>query len=170
MTYCSTWLAVERATGIIVNNSGKFEDLVLMTAKRQTYWHRDRDIIQTCYSIVFWQRMLAWLSVWSEVQTCVWPSWCHCYSLSRFSNIQVGFTFLVLAYPGSVCVCVCEWLNGGIAGFILRSHHFGLAEFFVAAVHLPRNIWPPPNFNLISHHIVRQNTVHLTLDSPYVQW
>ena len=26
--------------------------------------------------------MLAWLSVWSEVQTCIWPSWCHCHSLS----------------------------------------------------------------------------------------
>ena len=25
--------------------------------------------------------MLAWLSVWSEVQTCIWPSWCHCHSL-----------------------------------------------------------------------------------------
>ena len=27
-------------------------------------------------------RMLAWLSVWSDVQTCIWPSWCHCHSLS----------------------------------------------------------------------------------------
>ena len=35
------------------NNSGKFEDLVLMIAKRQTYRHRDRDIIQIYYSIVF---------------------------------------------------------------------------------------------------------------------
>ena len=26
--------------------------------------------------------VLAWLSVWSKVQTCIWPSWCHCYSLS----------------------------------------------------------------------------------------
>ena len=26
--------------------------------------------------------MLVWLSVWSEVQTCIWPSWCHCHSLS----------------------------------------------------------------------------------------
>ena len=26
--------------------------------------------------------VLAWLSVWSKVQTCLWPSWCHCYSLS----------------------------------------------------------------------------------------
>ena len=22
--------------------------------------------------------VLAWLSVWSEVQTCIWPSGCHC--------------------------------------------------------------------------------------------
>ena len=29
--------------------------------------------------------LLAWLSVWSEVQTCIWPSWCHCYSLSLAS-------------------------------------------------------------------------------------
>ena len=29
--------------------------------------------------------VLAWLSVWSEVQTCIWPSCCHCYSLSLAS-------------------------------------------------------------------------------------
>ena len=29
--------------------------------------------------------MLALLSVWSEVQTCIWPSWCHCHSLSLAS-------------------------------------------------------------------------------------
>ena len=57
--------------------------------------------------------VLAWLSVWSEVQTCIWPSWCHCHSLSCFSKIQIGFTFLVPAHLGSpgkravkwVCVC-----------------------------------------------------------------
>jgi len=26
-----------------------------------------------------------WLSVWSKVQTCIWPSWCHCHSLSLAS-------------------------------------------------------------------------------------
>jgi len=26
--------------------------------------------------------VLAWLSVWSEVQTCIWPRWCHCHALS----------------------------------------------------------------------------------------
>jgi len=59
---------------------------------------------------------LAWLSVWSTVQTCIWPSWCHCHSLSLAS----GTSRLVLPFwyrlnPGSpgqravkrVCVCVC---------------------------------------------------------------
>ena len=41
--------------------------------------------------------VLAWLSVWSKVQTCIWSVWCHCHSLS----LQIGFTFLVPAYPGS---------------------------------------------------------------------
>ena len=30
-------------------------------------------------------RVLAWLSVLSEMQTCIWPSWCHCHSLSLTS-------------------------------------------------------------------------------------
>jgi len=60
--------------------------------------------------------VLAWLSVWSEVQICIWPSWCHCHSLSLASvKSRLFFTFLVPAYPGSpgqravkrVCVCVC---------------------------------------------------------------
>ena len=30
--------------------------------------------------------VLAWLSVWSEVQiVCIWPSWCQCHSLSLAS-------------------------------------------------------------------------------------
>ena len=66
--------------------------------------------------------VLAWLFVWSEMQTCIWPSWCHCHSLTLcFSKIQIGFTFLVPADPGSprkravklkrVCVCVCMLLQ-----------------------------------------------------------
>ena len=44
--------------------------------------------------------MLAWLSVWSEVQTCIWPSGCHCHSLS-VASVTIFFTFLVPAHPGS---------------------------------------------------------------------
>ena len=59
--------------------------------------------------------VLAWLSDWSEVQTSIWPGWCHCHSLSLASvKIQIGFSFLVPAHPGSPdkglldgCVCVC---------------------------------------------------------------
>ena len=29
--------------------------------------------------------VLAWLSAWSELQTCICPSWCHCHSLSLAS-------------------------------------------------------------------------------------
>jgi len=53
--------------------------------------------------------VLAWLSVWSEVQLMPLPL-----AVSCFSKIQIGFTFLVLAHPGSpgqravkpACVCV----------------------------------------------------------------
>jgi len=57
--------------------------------------------------------VLAWLSVWSEVQTCIWPSWYHCHSC--FSKIQIGF--LPFWYrltrvvpekgPLNGCVCMC---------------------------------------------------------------
>jgi len=68
--------------------------------------------------------VLAWLSVWSEVQTCIWPSWCHCHLLSLASvESRLVFTFLVPAHLGSpgqravkrVCVCVFvhgTWLRG----------------------------------------------------------
>ena len=38
--------------------------------------------------------VLAWLSVWSEVQTCIWPSWCQCHSLSFASVKSTLFFFL----------------------------------------------------------------------------
>ena len=64
--------------------------------------------------------VLAWLSVWSEVQTCIWPSWCHCHSLSLASvksRLVLPFwyrlTRVVLdkgPLNGRVCVycCVCS--------------------------------------------------------------
>jgi len=62
--------------------------------------------------------VLAWLSVWSEMLTCIWLSWWHCHSLSLASvkSRLVGFTFLVPAHPGSPGqrtvkqVCVCVWV------------------------------------------------------------
>ena len=59
--------------------------------------------------------VLAWLSVWSEMQTCIWPSGCHCHSLSLASvksRLVLLFwyrlTQVVLEKgPLNVCVCVC---------------------------------------------------------------
>jgi len=73
--------------------------------------------------------VLVWLSVWSKVQTCIWPSWCQCHSLSLApAKSRLVATFLVLAHPcspdkgplnGCVCLrCVTQghvlcWSSGG---------------------------------------------------------
>ena len=59
--------------------------------------------------------VLAWLSVWSELQTCICPSWCHYHSLSLASvksRLVVPFwyrlTWVVTEKgPLNGCVCVC---------------------------------------------------------------
>jgi len=59
--------------------------------------------------------VLAWLSVWSEVQTCIWPSWCQCHSLSLgsvksrlISPFWYRLTRIVLdKWPLNGCVCCC---------------------------------------------------------------
>ena len=58
--------------------------------------------------------VLSWLSVWSEVQTCIWPSSFHCHSLSLASvksRLVLPFwcqlTQVVLDKgPLNGCVCV----------------------------------------------------------------
>ena len=57
--------------------------------------------------------VLAWLSVWSEVQTCIWPSWCHCHSLSvasvKSSLVLPFWYWLTWAVPdkGPLYVWLC---------------------------------------------------------------
>jgi len=59
--------------------------------------------------------VLAWLSVWSVVQTCMTQLMPLPLTVSCFSKIHIGFTFLVAAQPGSPgqravkyrCVCAC---------------------------------------------------------------
>ena len=61
--------------------------------------------------------VLAWLSVWSEVQNCIWLSWCHCYSLSLASvksKLVLPFWYRLTQVvldkgPLNGCVCVCVW-------------------------------------------------------------
>ena len=57
--------------------------------------------------------VLAWLSVWSEVQTCIWPSWCHCHSLSLVSvksRLVLPFWYQptrIVPDKGPLNGCVC---------------------------------------------------------------
>ena len=60
--------------------------------------------------------VLAWLLVWSYVQTCIRPSWCHCRSMSLASvKSRLVFRFwywLTRVVPDkgplNGCVCVCS--------------------------------------------------------------
>jgi len=61
--------------------------------------------------------VLAWLSAWSEVQTSICPSWCHCHSLSLASvksRLVSPFWYRptrVVPDKGPLNVCVCVWLH-----------------------------------------------------------
>ena len=70
--------------------------------------------------------VLAWLSVWSEVQTCIWPSWCHCHSLS-LASVKSGLVLplwyrLTRLVPdkGPLNVCVCIWLHQNLFSLFQR--------------------------------------------------
>ena len=60
--------------------------------------------------------VLAWLSVWSEVQTCIWPSGFHCHSLSLASaksRLVLPFWYRltqVVSDKGPLNGCVCALL------------------------------------------------------------
>ena len=57
--------------------------------------------------------VLAWLSVWRYVQPCIWPSWCHCHSLSLASvksRLVSPFCYRltrVVPEKGPLNGCVC---------------------------------------------------------------
>ena len=82
--------------------------------------------------------VLAWLSVWSEVQTCIWPSWCQCHSLSLASvksRLVLPFWYrLTWIVPdkgplnGCVCVCVC------VLGVVSRHKIFGTEQVETAVL------------------------------------
>jgi len=63
-------------------------------------------------------QVLVWLSVWIEVQTCIWPSWCHCHSLSLApvkSRLVLPFWYRLTCVvpvkgPLNGCVCVSDTL------------------------------------------------------------
>ena len=81
--------------------------------------------------------VLAWLSVWSEVQTCIWPSWCQCYSLSLApvkSRLVLPFwyrlTQVVLEKrPLNGCSCSCSSSFSSFGSLIVNIFSFQKCEF-----------------------------------------
>jgi len=75
--------------------------------------------------------VLAWLSLWSGVHTCIWPSWCYCHSLSLTSvksRLVLPFWYrLIRVVPDKgptwsdfitwttlkIHDCVIDWLQEG---------------------------------------------------------
>jgi len=63
--------------------------------------------------------VLAWLSVWSKMQACIWPSWYHCHSLSLpsvKSRLVLPFWYRlnwVVPDKGPLNGCVCVQLREG---------------------------------------------------------
>jgi len=76
--------------------------------------------------------MLAWLSVCSEVQTCIRPSWCHCHSLSlasvKFRLVLPFWYWLARVVPdtGPLNVYVCAPVRVCVLGHI--SIRIGITE------------------------------------------
>ena len=57
---------------VLVSRSCAFSALMLLVGQQEGH--------PACKKLNGW--VLVWLSVWSEVQSCIRPSWCHCHSLS----------------------------------------------------------------------------------------
>jgi len=65
--------------------------------------------------------VLVWLSVWSKVQTCIQPSWCHCHSLSLAfvkSRLVLHFWYrLTRLVPDKGPLNGCVWLQIKVSSF-----------------------------------------------------
>jgi len=89
--------------------------------RRQSDWTRLQWAMHMQWANPFWVGgMLAWLCVWVKVQICIWPSWCHCHSLS-LAPVNPDWIYLSgagsAAHPGRpgqkprkmvACMCVCS--------------------------------------------------------------
>ena len=99
----------------------------------------------------------AWLSVWSEVQTHIWCSWCHCHSLSPASvksRLILPFYYWlirVVRNKGLLNRCVCIIVKDGG----METVKVTVAEN--SSIFLIRMHW------LLSARHAGSNTLHLQL-------
>ena len=81
--------------------------------------------------------VLAWLSVWSKVQTCTWPIWCHCHSLSLApvkSRLVFPFWYRltrVVPEKGPLNECVLfSLMETALFHWIKRSHYLSVERVY----------------------------------------
>ena len=66
-------------------------------------WQEEHPV---CKKTEWWGASM--LSVWSEVQTGIRPSWCHCHSLS-LASVKSTLVLPFWYWLSWVCVCVSTW-------------------------------------------------------------
>ena len=117
MLFCVSWLAF-RLAGWNVTSAGwqvTLCDSIWHVSSGSSVATSVSELLYPCYVdfTVLWHswlpsgrasgpkkmndEVLAWLSVWNEVQMiCIWSSWCRCHPIiSCLIKIQIGLTFLV---------------------------------------------------------------------------
>ena len=131
MTYCPTWLAVERATGIIINNSGKFEAGMCTRPFRPRPSVRDETETETLQVAETLPRRLVKSSKQSPQVAAKFP--CVIWSGIRANHIAFiiwafcGLVNAVVGLPYVILVSVVYWYVVGAAlPLLLRS---GLTSF-----------------------------------------
>ena len=96
--------------------------------------------------------VLAWLSVWSEVQNCIWLSWCHCHSLSLASvksKLVLPFWYRltqVVLDKGPLNGCVCVYRILQVVTLLLL-----LSVLFIILINVVYSLWHIVHSWLTSH-------------------
>ena len=138
-------------------------------------WLGGRKGIQFCKKLS--GEVLAWLSVWSETQTCIWPSWCHCHSLS-LASVKSRLVWPFWYQPtrvvpekgplnGCVCGCVMKWIYSSKQCIPLTCWNHSVAKWSVSAAVLLKSTHHDPENCIINYQylIIQQLFLNLTLAS-----
>ena len=114
--------------------------------------------------------VLAWLSVWSKVKTWIWPSWCHCHSLS-LASLKSGLvlpfwywlTWVVLE-KGPLNGCVCMYtISVLVVVFKMEPDLVGLPRFYFPTFSSEREpLGLSTGFSKLYAFDVTQQTYHIT--------
>jgi len=96
---------------------------------------------------VFWSLSLSVVICLGEMQISIWPSWCHCNSLS-LAAVKPDWFYLALAHldsPGQRAVKRCSlslsniWLESQLLCLPLRNTHDTPQGHYVKKWHHPQN-------------------------------